>query len=175
MRRHRNRNGENVLLDLTPLLDVVFIILFVMFCNYKSASAKSADYASEAETSKKLYDQAAETIGSQLVISVTVPFDEDSVETRHIEMLVKGVNNDEPDEFCELKGSDVEEGWNAFAAHLDELAAEYDGEDAMPVIIGFNEGDEDILYRDEKKMQEVLTDLAQKHGNVYLKFGTAGE
>ena len=38
-----------------------------------------------------------------------------------------------------------------------------------PIILSLNEGDEKILYRDEKAIMKIFSELSMEHDNVFVK------
>ena len=38
-----------------------------------------------------------------------------------------------------------------------------------PVLLSLNEGDENILYRDEMRIMEIFNGLSDRYDNVYIK------
>lgn len=170
MRRKRRRQGDNNL-DLTSLLDVIFILLMLimakMFTMNQSANSQLDETVNNyqaAADAKALWSTQNEINGSIVAVSIVVPYEEDNVRTRYIKMLVKDVES-EP---YVLQGKDVEE---AFAAFQADLTAEVEkaNEANMPVIIALNKDDEKILYRDEVRVKAILDELASTYNNVYRK------
>ena len=168
-----------MLIDLTSLLDIVFILLLVFICDIgqnridSEAESRSMEAAvAEAEADKKAYSDLLETENElqKLVwsASIVVPYEPDKITLRHIRLLREGQELKSFD----LVGNDDREGMEAFRACLTEYVEEYKG---RPVILSLNEDDERILYRDERAIEELLDELSGKYDNVYLKGRIGGE
>ena len=179
MRRKRRNAGNGVLIDLTSLLDVVFILLLVFICDIgqnkidSEAANRSMEAAvAEAEADKKAYSELLDTENElQKFIwsaSIVVPYEPDEITLRHIRLLREGQELKSFD----LVGNDDREGMEAFRACLTEYVEEYAGH---PVILSLNDDDERILYRDEKAIKEILDELSGQYDNVYLKGRVDGE
>ena len=57
MRRKRNRFKSDVIIDLTSLLDVIFIILLVVLCGQSSMKENLSELQSEAENAQREADE----------------------------------------------------------------------------------------------------------------------
>ena len=171
----KNRKGGNILIDLTSLLDVVFIVLLVLVCKlYSDESAiagRQEDIAarqSALASQQQLYEDQIEALGDKnryiAFVSVNARFDEDLI-TRHIEVM----NSDEasaiPD-IPELKGMNVSDSYDALRGYLEGYASE--NPDKV-IVLSLNEDDEEILYRDEKALKSMLTEVRSAHDNVRLR------
>lgn len=172
MRRRRGNSRGDILIDLTSLLDVIFIILLVVLCGQRyegqeltngQAAAEKAQAKAKAEY--QLYADQLELADSlnQLVcaVSVIVPYQED-VTKRTIMILKEG----EVIEEIPLRGHETKDAFAEFRASLVDYIQE---NKEHPVILSLNEDDEYILYRDEMAVSEIFADLAGEHANVYIK------
>ena len=178
MRRKRNRFKSDVMIDLTSLLDVIFIILLVVLCgqssmkeNLTQLQADAKGTQAQAEQEYKLYKEQIEIADSlnQYVwaVSIMVPYDENDVTKRQIRFLKEG----QEIETIELIGNDVTSAIETFKKSLTKYIQEHED---RPVILSLNEDDDYILYRDEIMVTEVFLELANKFNNVYIK-GTVSE
>ena len=172
MRRRRGSSRSDIIIDLTSLLDVIFIILLVVLCGQSSLNQGLADSQTDVEQAKaqaeaeyKLYEDQLEMADSlnQLVcaVSVIVPYEAD-VTKRTIMILKEGETIEE----ISLIGSDTSKAVAAFRESLTSFILENKD---RPVILSLNEDDDYILYRDEVMVQEMFVDLAKEHKNVYIK------
>lgn len=173
MRRKRKRNGD-VIIDLTSLLDVIFIVLLVVICYASSLSSnylEQEDIASnkieEAENAKNVYDDM-KAEGDSLVdfvgiIVVRIPPKENDYTKRTIYVLENG--EDELVEY-QLEGNNTSNQFNEFKSYIGKYIEEHDG---RPVIISLNDNDEDILYRDEKIVLAMIDELKLEYNNIYSK------
>lgn len=177
MRRKRKNRGD-IIIDLTSLLDVIFIVLLVVMCGQQGVTAtlnetvaEAAETKAQAETTKALYDDmiSMENSLQKLVwaASISVPYDKSEITKREIKVLVEGKEL----ESFPLIGNDVEESFDNFQKFMAEYIE--DNED-KPVILSLNEEDDKILYRDEMRISEIIKDLLSGYDNVYIK-GNIGE
>lgn len=172
MERKRN-NRSDVFIDLTSLLDVIFIILLVVLCgqssinqNLEETQLTAENAQMQAENAKDLYEDMIDTSDSlnQLVriVSISVPYDKTEITRREIKVLAEGGDIVS----FNLIGNEVTEPLNAFKDTLVEYIRQ---NNEKPVILSLNEDDEKILYRDEIKINDILTDLSKEYENVYIK------
>ena len=171
----RRRNKSNILIDLTSLLDVVFIILLVVMCQLqetKNTYAAKEESIQQQENDfnelKKLYSDQIESLGSVSdyisYITVNAQYDEDLV-TRHITILNSDKQSEIP-EIPQLKGLRVSDGYDELNKYLSTYVAE---NPERVVVLSFNEDDEDILYRDEKAIKAIFTQLSSEYPNIREK------
>ena len=179
MRRRRNSAKGDIIIDLTSLLDVVFILLLVILCGQSRMSESLSEAEKRAEAMKvqaeaeyKLYQNQLETADglNQLVcvVSVVVPYDEDEITQRQIQVLREG----EEIETFDLIGNNVTRSVAAFRESLVQFIRV---NQERPVILSLNEEDDYILYRDEVMVKEIFDELAEEYGNVYIKGNTNEE
>jgi len=161
----RKKSVGNILIDLTSLLDVIFIVLLVVICRLQTMDESAAKkegmeqtMMNEAQSSQKLYKDQMESISAVseyvVLISINAHYDSDVI-TRHIEVLDSSVDT-QMHEIAQLKGTNVEEGLNALRTYLQD-AVKNNPEKTM--IISLNEGDEDILYRDENSINKIIDEM----------------
>ena len=173
MRRRRGSSKSDIIIDLTSLLDVIFIILLVVLCGQSSISQDMMDVQAGAEQAKaqaeaeyKLYEDQREMADSlnQLVctVSVMVPYDTNEVTKRTIQLLVEG----EEIRPIALIGNNVTDAVEEFKECLISYILENSD---RPVILSLNEDDDYILYRDEVMVNEIFAELAGDYDNVYIK------
>ena len=173
MRRKRRGHGGDVLIDVTSLLDVIFIILLVVLLgqsnvetNLKQAQAEAETARTQTEAEQRLYEQQlelAEDINQYVfAVSVVVPYNREDVTQRTIQMLKEG----EEIERFELSGNNVTGAVEAFKKSLISYIEAYND---RPVILSLNEKDENILYRDEVMVTEIFFELTREYGNVYIR------
>ena len=172
MRRRRNRRDE-LIIDLTSLLDVIFIILLVVICSQQLTKMKYEDRQQvaentvrDAEAVKELYEDQMETQDNLneyvLKVSVYADFNPEQVTIRKIRILKES----QEIESYDLIGADTAEAYAAFEADLVKYIQE---NSEKPIIFSLNEGDEKILYRDEKAILGIFEKLCDEYTNVYIK------
>lgn len=167
------RSRSDIIIDLTSLLDVIFILLLVVMIGQKTATAQSEQELAqlqeqaevqieEAENAKQIYENIAESYKYVWAASVSVPFDADEIQKRTIKLFVNG----EEIRSFDLIGNNVESTFEEFEEILEEYISKYND---SPVILSLNDDDDKILYRDEKKITEIFNELAENNSNVYIK------
>ncbi len=167
--RKRRRTKTDILIDLTSLLDVIFIILMVVICNQQNltmklqASKEQAQQVEEkAEAAYQLYTDQVDTAKYSLVISVTATYQKDAVTERKISVLIPG---EEIKDF-KLSGNNTREALENFKKELIhgmEIAA------GKPVVLSLNEEDDNILYRDEKAIKKIFEELVEEYANAFIR------
>lgn len=173
MRRKRNSSKSDVLIDVTSLLDVIFIVLLVVLlgqsnveANLKQAQAEAEAAKAEMNAEQMLYEQQqeiADTINRLVfAVSVVVPYDKADVTHRTIRILKE---NEEIESF-ELVGNNTEASVEAFKK---SLVTYVEANKDRPVILSLNERDDNILYRDEVMVTEIFYGLTKEYGNVYIR------
>ncbi len=173
MKKHKITG--NVLIDLTSLLDIVFIVLLVVLCRLQGTEnelARDMEYVKtqqeETQVKQELYDDQIagfEDLEEYLsFISVNAHFDEDLI-TRHISIMNSDKGSEIP-EITELKGTSVSEGYSDLKDYLEKYVME---DPDRVVVLSLNEGDEDILYRDEKEIQRIFNELSGRYPNIRQK------
>lgn len=172
MRKKRRSKGE-IIIDLTSLLDVIFIILLVVLCgqqvnnkNLNDEQKKVENENKQAAEQKELYEDMISTEDDlhKLVwaASISVPYDKNEITKREIKVLVEG---EEIESFA-LVGNNVDESIEDFRSTLVNYIESHQKE---PVILSLNENDDSILYRDEKRIREIINELMSSNNNVYIK------
>lgn len=173
MRRKRKRRGD-LAIDLTSLLDVIFIVLLVVICYASGLSDSAIEREAEAEAmineaneSKKVYNQMTEVTNSLTdyvgVIVIRIPPDENNYKKRSVLVLENG---EQEIQNYQLIGNDTVDEQQQLYEFLDGYISDHD---ERPVIISLNDRDEDILYRDEKAMLDIISKLKESHNNIYIK------
>ena len=176
--RRRRRENSNILIDLTSLLDVIFILLMVVLARQQisgmNLEKKAADLSvreeelseakREAEDKFRLYSDQTDTLNKAVMISVTATFDEDDIQNRDLKILKNG--NPEPDVFL-LSGGDTAETYSEF----EEKRRSYveGASEGMPVILSIADDGSEILYRDQQKIQALFNELQEGSSDIYIR------
>ena len=174
MKRIKQNRKSDIIIDLTSLLDVIFIVLLVVMVGQKyTITNKQNDLKEEMEryeaaiseynNSQALYDDAVNTARYFKSVSVTVPYDHDEVHKREIHLLFLGEGEQEP---IELIGNEVDNSIQEFKDRLEQYIFENSD---TPIVLSLNDNDDTILFRDEKMITEVFNELSSKYDNVYIK------
>lgn len=173
--RKRRKSKLGVLIDLTSLLDVIFIILMIVVSNQMKQSQDLKEYQNNVkqlqdsvEVEKRVYQDQVDTVENLneyvWTISVNASFDVDTITNRTIRM----VKNAEDAEEFQLVGANVSEAMNRFEQRLREHIEE--SRDAF-VLLSLNEKDERILYRDEQAILRIFEELLEEYPSVHVKRG----
>lgn len=190
MNRNRRNSRSDIIIDLTSLLDVIFIILLVVLCSQQASASEQEDSYSgrleeleqaeeeadkakkDADTARDVYNDAADTnigLGKYVfAVSIAVPYDDADVTKREIKLLREGEGEIET---YELRGYDTAAAMEEFTSDLERYITKYED---SPVIISLNDDDERILYRDETEISSILFELSGRYDNVYIK-GNLGD
>jgi len=181
------RKRLNTQIELTSLLDVIFIVLLVVICNQQInmtqktdelevmqqqaqvQMAEAEDLKAEAEAAKEIYEEhrdTYETIESQMsVITVYASYTPSSPQDR--EILIIAGEKELPK--IQMSPSNTKDALERLETLLESQVSE--AEDAgKPVIISINT--DKILYRDEKAVSQIIDRLFEKHDNMYYKSGS---
>lgn len=173
MRRNRRRN-EDVVIDLTSLLDVIFIVLLVVICyasrlnsNAQSQQQDLGKQIESADNARNAYSDMIEEADSLTeyvgIVVVRIPPSENDYTKRTIYLLENGekelVN-------YSLEGNNTSAQFDSLRSSIEHYVEDHSG---RPVIISINDMDEEILYRDEKVVTAMTQELQEKYGNVYVK------
>ena len=181
MKNKSNRRNE-IIIDLTSLLDVIFLVLMVVLCKTQlmqqdietkdvEASAREAEaevLIDEANAKQELYSDQIDTQDNLneyvWAISVYSSYVSDKITERHIRV----VSEDKDIKTFDLIGTKDTNAkvFEEFKEYLEENIKE---KKDTPVILSLNENDEKILYRDEKKIREIFDEIKEKYSNVYEK------
>ena len=170
----KNKKPKSIgrlLIDLTPLLDVIFIVLIVVLAGQDSFKAEADQTFAEAQeiqddAAQELEDMMAsvKTYESQLevfeelndqfnVISVSAIYD--LKDRTYRKVLVKTFGN-EP-KLMELNPSNSEKVWNDFRTIIENVISEDVTKETI-ISIKVEEG-EKMLYRDYEKMKGIINEL----------------
>lgn len=172
MRRRHNKR-DDLIIDLTSLLDVIFIILLVVMCSqqltkwdYESQEQTAIEKIRDAEATAELYKDQMEThdkLNEYVVkLSVYADFNPDQVTVRKVRILKEL----QAIETIDLIGADTAKAFE----DLEKSLVSYIQENSdKPVILSLNEGDEKLLYRDEKTILAIFEKLSEEYTNVYIK------
>lgn len=175
--KHRLSGKLKNTIELTSLLDIIFIVLMIVICNQqinmtqKEEAAQivmeqAEDARAEAEAEKELLKQHNDTyaeINDQMeIITVYVDYKPSDIKNREIRMVA----NDTELPMVTLSPSNARDAYGRFEAALEKQISEAEKAD-KPVIISIDTTQ--ILYRDEKAVEEIVGRLFDSHDNLYYK------
>ena len=167
MMRHKRKSDLNI--DLTPLLDVIFIVLMVVMCNRSvGENNEIAELTKENDRlnaeNQVLSDQIyAEENKEDLVSNVVLfaNYESGNPKTRYI-WLARG--EDRMTEPVTITPETEEEGFGKVREALEGYVTESKDK---PVLIVLDESQ--ILYRDQQSLDEMLDELDKDHTNLYRR------
>lgn len=180
MKRLR-RKPVNVLVDMSALLDIIFILLLVVFSNYLltkntaetdldrqkeqavEREAQAQEAQKEADNVKKTYQQMMETFGYTGNVVVRAFYDEADPTKREVYLLFDDA--DDPEKFV-LEGNAVSDTYDVIKTKISRYVRDHS---ENPVILSLNSGEKDILYRDEVKILSMFEELRVNFSNVYVR------
>ncbi len=190
MRRQR-RSGtvRDLIIDLTPLLDVIFIILLIVLATGDVYSQSAEDVKAEAEAMKteaqkeslnaqqsvndaeqkvntyQTHLEAYEDIDNYFsIITVSAGYDIRNRRNRTIRIKI----NDNEDKVYELNPANTKNGeWTKIREYIENRVAE---DPELPVILVLNmKNEERMLYRDQEDIWRIFEELRSEYPNVSIK------
>ena len=179
-----NKNKKTIgqlLIDLTPLLDVIFIVLIVVLVGRDSYNAeadkKYADaeqYVSEAdakvaemEAKNATYTEQMKAYGeiSEYVYLITV-YAGYNPANRKFRTIYLMINSDEPKQI-NLNPSTETDAWAECRTIIEGVIQK--NENAQAVLSVSTENSEKMLYRDEEAIYSIFRDLMKKYSNITIR------
>ena len=196
MNKRSSRSGKtDILIDLTSLLDIVFIVLLIVMCGQQLVSADSAARAEEADKKLEEAEDRYELADSMIkafearteayekhmeaydnfdtyvsFVDVVAYYDSSARITDRTILIYAGY----PDRY-EFPGINVnagneEDAYADLTSALKAVIEEAAGKDThVPVILSLNSGDDKILYRDEVAITNIFNMLAVSYDNVFIR------
>ncbi|MCR5322968.1 MAG: hypothetical protein K6E85_06840 [Lachnospiraceae bacterium] len=181
-KKNRSKTVKDLIIDLTPLLDVIFIILLIVLANgdVYSQSAESLknealvesqnaqQIKNDAEIEVNTYQthfEAYEDIDDYFsIITVSAGYDIRNRRNRTIRVKI----NDNDEMVYELNPSNTKNGeWTKIKIFIeDRIKTEPD----LPVILALNmKNDDKMLYRDEEDILRIFDELQIVYSNVTIR------
>lgn len=189
--KHRLKNKLNTVVELTSLLDVIFIVLMIVICNqqinleekgrdveaaYEEAAevkaeaeavlSEAEDLRAEAEAEKALFEEHLEKfedVSSQMTtVTVIIDYQPSNLRTRTIRLVADA---DTP-ETITITPETENDAYTKFEEKLEDLVTQAEASD-KPVVISIDMTR--ILYRDELRAEEVLSAVYGRHGNLFYR------
>lgn len=181
---------RDIAIDLTSLLDVIFIVLLIVMCNQKFETKEAVQQAdqmmqqaqemmqeqqSEADFQaawNQHFEQYENVDEIMLFINVRASYEKYNIQNRTI-LVLTGIGNGTQEPWkAEFNQTGASAAYQQLKEHLKKVTEEYIGSQegvTRPVIIALNREDEDILYRDEVAIDEILKELAAGNEMIYLR------
>ena len=172
----RSKSIAQVLIDLTPLLDVIFILLIVVLSyqdNFNKAAEEqltyAVDYIDDANDKVAAADARVDTAEEQVenyaklndyvnVITINASY---KPSNRKYRVIHVAVNADDMREIP-LNPSNTNEAWKECKVYVEQIIS-----DGKPTILSIK--NEKMLYRDEESIMKMYEELNASTSNVYLK------
>ena len=157
-------------IDLTSLLDVIFIVLMVVMC-HQALGTQAAEQEIEElttqldsavaenevhETQLNAYENADDLVA---YVTLRADYDTQNPRTRHIQLAY---NNDVAFEEITITPETEKTGYATLEDNMNQFLT---GKAEMPVLIVLNE--DHILYRDQVKISQLLDELGEQYTNLY--------
>ena len=157
-------------IDLTSLLDVIFIVLMVVMCHQALGTQNAEQEIEELttqldaavaenevhETQLNAYENADDLVA---YVTLRADYDTQNPKTRHIQLAY---NNDVAFEEITITPETEKTGYATLEDNMNEFLK---GKAEMPVLIVLNE--DHILYRDQVKISQLLDELGEQYTNLY--------
>lgn len=184
MRMRKTNNGiGRMLIDLTPLLDVIFILLIVVVC-YQSKYKDISDANIAAATAKEaaVTDEMAATKAQNTVlkaqldtyanlndyVNVVEIFSTYTPSDRKNRTIYISYNSEQ--KTINLTASNSSRAWQECESYITGIL---ESRGDAPMVLKVM--DEQMLYRDEQRIIELFGSLCEKYPNLYLRNYTESE
>ena len=176
VRKEKKKSIGQYIIDLTPLLDVIFILLIVVLCYQDNFSSEArAEIAAADEKVADITDEKARTDGENTLLSQQLETYENLnnyVDVITIYSNYQPSNRKYRNVYVQINAGDVWEKelnpsnekavWSECKEYIEETLAD---NDEKPVVLSVK--DEKMLYRDEQSIEKLYADLELK--NKYVK------
>lgn len=175
------RSLGRLLIDLTPLLDVIFIVLIVVLAGQDNYSTEADRKYAEAEKYVKEVNAEMEEIDAENSVlkeqmstysslneyfNVVTVYAAYSQENRKLRTIYIKVNTDEPITI-NLNPSNVSTAWAECRKYIEDKIKE---DLSLPMILSINtNSDEKMLYRDEESIHSMFMDLMNNYKNLTIR------
>ncbi|MBR5179577.1 MAG: hypothetical protein IKW90_12375 [Lachnospiraceae bacterium] len=181
MKNKKPRSLGRLLIDLTPLLDVIFIVLIVVLAgqdNYSTEAdrkyAEAEKYVSEVNAEMEEIDAQNSVLKEQMsaysslneFFNVVTVYAAYSPENRKLRTIYIKVNTDDPITI-NLNPSNVSSAWTECKKYIEEIIKK---DQSLPMILSLDiNSDEKMLYRDEESIQSMFMDLVNNYKNLTVR------
>lgn len=164
MRRNRSKGIKQFIIDLTPLLDVIFILLIVVLASGTMSEEKADRQYEEAMEIQSDAEQQVNAYKSHLeaysdideyfsIITVSAGYHSDNRRNRTITVKV----NENEEARYELNPTNSGDQWGKIEQDIKKIIS---AKEDLPAILVLNvKNDEKMLYRDEEDIMEIFDGL----------------
>ena len=180
----KNKKPKSIgrlIVDLTPLLDVIFIVLIVILAgqdNYSTQAdvkyAEAEKYVSEVNAEMEEIDAQNSVLKEQMsayssmneYINIVTVYAAYSSENRKNRTIYLKVNVEEPIKIS-LNPNNTSEAWSECRDYIEEIINE---DVNTPMILSINaNNDEKMLYRDEESINSLFMELTKNYNNLTIR------
>ena len=177
----KSRSLSRILIDLTPLLDVIFIVLIVVLAgqdNYSTEAdrkyAEAEKYVIDVNAEMEEIDAENSVLKEQMssysalneYFNVVTVYAAYSPENRKFRTIYIKVNTDETQKI-NLNPSNSQDAWSECRKFIEDIIKK---DESLPMILSINtSGDDKMLYRDESSINDMFADLMRKYQNLTIR------
>ena len=180
----KNKKPKSIgrlIVDLTPLLDVIFIVLIVILAgqdNYSTQAdvkyAEAEKYVSEVNAEMEEIDAQNSVLKEQMsayssmneYFNVVTVYAAYSPENRKLRTIYLKVNTDEPIKI-NLNPSNMSSAWTECRNYIEEIIRK---NESLPMILSINTNSDDkMLYRDEESISSMFMELTKTYKNLSIR------
>lgn len=170
MKTDKKRTIGQILIDLTPLLDVVFILLMIVMIGSEVYAGQADSVRAEAEDVKAEYTAMEAVMTDRIdtyehlddyvgVVSIYAAYQPSYRQNRTIY-----IGYGDEVKTIALNGAGTTKAWKDCRNYIEGILSANEG---TPFVISIL--DEQMLYRDEQAIEDMFADLCASHKNLYLK------
>ncbi len=159
--KKKNRENKIIDIDLTSMLDVIFIVLMVVMCQQVLGLSKASQEKEDLENMVKVYQVLEEAEEGNFVAytSLRVDFEDANPKVRHIRLLY---GNNPAIKEIEITPETEDSAYEEFVSSTENFL---DDNKSIPVMLVI--GEDGILYRDHERMEKEIKKLQETHSNLY--------
>ncbi len=189
-RREHMRNKHSrtdFVIDLTSLLDVIFIVLLIVMCGQKLLSDDTKEAAAKAEEMMEAADESLResdalqeyyrrhseafenTEKYVRFVDVVAYFDSSTRISDRTVIITAGIDDGTELVKIPVTAAKEQEGYAELQKYLTGIIEEATDGASVPVILSLNRGDESILYRDETAISNIFEYLESQYDNVFTR------
>lgn len=180
----KNKKSKSIgrlLIDLTPLLDVVFIVLIVVLAGQDSFSAEAEkkfsdaeQIVSESEIELSEMEAKVNTYSEQMAayesinefFNIVTVYSAYTPGNRRIRTIYVMINNEQPKEI-NLTPSNTSDAWDECRKLIEETIKK---DESLPTILTIStKEDTMMLYRDEQSIKNMFFDIKDSYQNISIK------
>lgn len=159
------------LIDLTPLLDVIFLVLIVSLMEQASLADKMRETEATnydvinngiLQDMKETYEEINEYVN---VVSVYAGYQSETNRTQR--SVYVQINTADNMKIFELKKGDEGNTWKSVSSYIEEQCMSDKDKHLILTVSGSR--NEYMLYRDEKSIKDMFFDIADRYPNVSIQ------